>query len=121
MSTAPELAPVSWTPTPARTVLAAGLSMVPCVGGLGYLSLYKLGQARKALRFFALLTVLWAINGYAVMNFEADWPGMVLTPLCFVLQILSAADCTMLAGLARRRQPLPKNGVAVRALDFLGN
>ncbi len=110
---------VSWTPGRFRTGLAVFLSMVPCVGGLGYLTLRKLGQVSKAIRLFVLILVIWLINGAVVIMSESDWPGMVLTPLAFSLQALSAVDCLLLAIAARQGKEIPKGSVSIAALQFL--
>jgi hypothetical protein len=108
-----------WVPGRFRTGCAIVLSMVPCVGGAGYLLLRRLGQGGKALRLFGLIALIWLVNGAAIVWIDRDWPGMLLTPLAFGLQALSAADCLLLAGLARRGEALPERRVAIAALTFL--
>ena len=102
-----------------RTGCAVVFSMLPCVGGAGYLLLRRLGQGGKALRLFALIALIWIVNSAAIVWIDVDWPGMLLTPLAFGLQALSAVDCLLLAGLARRGVALPERGVSVAALGFL--
>ena len=110
---------MGWVPGRFRTGCAMALSMLPCVGGAGYLLLRRLGQGTKALRLFVLVGLIWIVNGAAIVWIDADWPGMLLTPLAFGLQALSAVDCLLLAGLARRGAALPERGVSVAALSFL--
>jgi hypothetical protein len=83
-----------------RPLLAALLQFLCLTGGLGYL---YLGQWKRGLKLLVLLLALQAaVAGGSTAG--AYWVGMVLGPVIFTLQALSAYDAWR---IAKRLDPVP--------------